>query len=204
MINTETNIVSDTIKKLERLLSQRNAVEIVKEGDYVHAAVMMVLKQSGRNYSMLFIKRQESERDPFSGHMAFPGGRMESVDKSKLETAVRETYEEVGINLNISGRILGSVDDVNPNNPKARDYIVTPYLSVLNEEVTLKPDRGEVEKALWVPMHHLVDDRNTEIRMRERGGRMVKDYAYNYEQYIIWGMTGRILHQFLSFSSHLF
>ncbi len=196
--------MSDTAENLKKLLSSRNANEIFREGDFVHASVMMILKESGQDYSLLFIKRPESERDPFSGHMAFPGGRMESVDKSKLETAIRETYEEVGININSSGRILGSLDDINPNNPRARNYIVTPYLSVLSEKVVLRPDVNEVEKTVWIPMHHLVDDRNAQVRMRERGGRMVKDYAYNYEQYIIWGMTGRILHQFLSFSAHLF
>ncbi len=196
--------MSDAIEKLEHLLIQGNSEEIVKEGDYVHAAVMIVLKQSGPNYSMLFIKRPENERDPFSGHMAFPGGRMESEDRGKDETAIRETIEEVGVDVHKSGRILGSLDDVIPNNPRARNYIVTPYVSLLHEDVVMTLDPGEVEKALWVPMQHLIDDKNTEIRMRERGGRLVKDYVYNYEQYIIWGMTGRILHQFLSFSAHLF
>ena len=196
--------MSDTTKRLEKLLSDRKANEIFREGDFVHAAVMMILKESGQNYSLLFIKRPENDRDPFSGHMAFPGGRMERGDNSKLETAIRETYEEVGININSSGQILGSLDDVNPNNPRARNYIVTPYLSVLNEEVVLRPDVNEVEKTVWVSMHHLIDDRNSQVRIRERDGREVKDYAYNYEEYIIWGMTGRILHQFLSFSAHLF
>ncbi|MCK5710700.1 MAG: hypothetical protein KAI07_09185, partial [Deltaproteobacteria bacterium] len=59
-------------------------------------------------------------------------------------------------------------------------------------------------RTLWIPMHHLVDDRNLGVRIVERDGREVKDYAYQYEQYLIWGMTGRILHQFLSFSAHLF
>ncbi len=196
--------MSDTAENLKKLLSSKNVNEIFREGDFVHASVMMILKESGQGYSLLFIKRPESGRDPFSGHMAFPGGRMESADNSKLETAIRETYEEVGIDVNSSGRILGSLDDVNPNNPRARNYIVTPYLSVLNEEVTIKPDSNEVERTLWVPMHHLVDDRNLEVRIRERDGTEVKDYAYQYEQYLIWGMTGKILHQFLSFSAHLF
>ncbi len=196
--------MSDTILKLEKLLSQRSSKEIIREGDFVHASVMMILKESGQNYSMLFIKRPESEKDPFSGHMAFPGGRMEKDDSSKLETAIRETYEEVGINIIQSARVIGTLHDVNPNNPRARNYVVTPYLSVLNEEVTIIPEAKEVETTLWVPMRHLVDDSNKEIRIRERDGRQVEDYAYNYEQYLIWGMTGRILHQFLSFSAHLF
>lgn len=196
--------MSDTIKKLETLLTQRSSNQITKEGDYVHAAIMMILKQSDPGYSLLFIKRPDNDRDPFSGHMAFPGGRMELDDNSKLDTAVRETLEEVGININRSARVLGALDDVNPNNPRARNYLVTPYLSILEEEVDITPDANEVEKTIWVPMHHLVDDKNTQVRIRVRDGREVKDYAYNYDQYLIWGMTGRVLHQFLSFSSHLF
>jgi 8-oxo-dGTP pyrophosphatase MutT (NUDIX family) len=196
--------MSDTIKKLETLLTQRSSNKITREGDYVHAAIMMILKQSDPGYSLLFIKRPDNDRDPFSGHMAFPGGRMELDDNSKLDTAVRETLEEVGININRSARVLGALDDVNPNNPRARNYVVTPYLSVLEEEVDITPDANEVEKTIWVPLRHLVDDKNTQVRIRVRDGREVKDYAYNYDQYLIWGMTGRVLHQFLSFSSHLF
>lgn len=196
--------MSDTIIELGQLISERISKEIIREGDYVHASVMMILKQHNNTFSLLFIKRPDSEKDPFSGHMAFPGGRMEDSDSSKLETAIRETKEEVGIDINKSGQILGELDDVNPNNPRARNYIVTPYLSILDEEVPIIPDAKEVERTIWVPMPHLVDERNAQVRIRERDGREVEDYAYNYDQYLIWGMTGRILHQFLSFSSHLF
>ncbi len=65
-------------------------------------------------------------------------------------------------------------------------------------------DPREVEKALWIPMAHLLDDKNTETRMRDRGDRMITDYVYHYDGYVIWGMTGRILHHFISFSGHLF
>ena len=196
--------MSDTIKKLEKLLSERSSNSIVRKDDFVHAAVMMILKESDPGYSLLFIKRPENVKDPFSGHMAFPGGRMEEHDTTKLDTAVRETFEEVGININKSARVLGELDDVHPNNPRARNYVVTPYLSILKEEVIITPDYNEVEKAIWVPMNHLVDDKNAQVRIRERDGREFEDYAYNYENYLIWGMTGRVLHQFLSFSSHLF
>ena len=197
-------MMSDTIEKLEQLLINKNTTVNSEEQNYVHAAVMMMLKETDRKYSMLFIKRPENEKDPFSGHMAFPGGRMESIDNGKDQTAVRETIEEVGIDIGKSGRILGSLEDVIPNNPRARNYIVTPYLSLLNEEVSMTLDPREVEKALWIPMAHLLDDKNTETRMRDRGDRMITDYVYYYDGYMIWGMTGRILHHFLSFSGHLF
>ena len=59
--------MSDTTKRLEKLLSDRKAHEIFREGDFVHAAVMMILKESGQDYSLLFIKRPENDRYPFQG-----------------------------------------------------------------------------------------------------------------------------------------
>lgn len=200
----ELRAQNNTVNELEELLRFRNPVKITGDGDFVHAAVMMILGGSPDGLSMLFIKRPESDIDAFSGHMAFPGGKMKEGDKDKLDAAIRETYEEVGVDLYTSGRVIGELDDINPNNPRAINYIVTPYLSMLKEEVLIRPNLYEVEAAVWVPMKHLKDERNFKVRFRERNGKLVEDYVYSFEQYIIWGMTGRILHRFLSFSSHLF
>jgi 8-oxo-dGTP pyrophosphatase MutT (NUDIX family) len=200
----EVGTLNEKARKLERLVKNRIAVKITGEDDIVHAAVMMILRSEPKDLSMLFIKRPESDLDAFSGHMAFPGGKMKKGDESKLHTALRETHEEIGVDLGVSADVLGELDDVNPNNPRASNFIVTPYLSLLKEEVVLKPNILEVEAAVWVPIRHLMDEKNATVRLRERKGRMVEDYVYNYDPYIIWGMTGRIVHQFLSFSSHIF
>ena len=194
----------DTTEELEKLLAGRDPVKLMIDGDFVHAAVMMILKEERNDFSMLFIKRPDSERDAFSGHVAFPGGKMKESDPGKLGTAVRETHEEIGVDIAQSGRVIGELDDVNPNNPRANTYIVTPYLSVLNEEVTLRPSAHEVEAVLWVPVSHLKDERNFKLRLRDTGRGVTEDYAYSFEQYIIWGMTGRILRQFLTLTAHLF
>jgi len=193
-----------TIEKLEKLLAARYPHKLTVEGDFVHAAVMMILKEEPEGSSMLFIKRPDNDSDPFSGHVAFPGGKMKGEDSDKLETAVRETREEIGIDITHSGRVLGELDDVNPNNPRARTYIVTPYVSILKEEVTFTPCDQEVEEVLWVPVYHLMDKKNFKLRLRERDGVLREDYAYMYERYIIWGMTGRILRQFFTLTEHLF
>ncbi|MFI5322036.1 MAG: NUDIX hydrolase [Thermodesulfobacteriota bacterium] len=200
----EIHSQKSTASELEGLLRSRVPLKISGEGDYVHAAVMMILAESAHDLTMLFIKRPESDIDAFSGHMAFPGGKMKEGDKDELVTAIRETYEEVGVDLYTSGRVIGELDDINPNNPRASNYIVTPYVSILKKEVLIKPNLYEVEAVVWIPMRHLKDERNFKTRFRERNGKLVEDYVYGYEQYIIWGMTGRILHRFLSFSSHLF
>lgn len=194
---------SEKIAALERLLKERTPRKIGGEPGLVHAAVMMILKETEEEFSMLFIKRPEAEWDPFSGHMAFPGGKMSEGDNSKLQTAIRETQEEIGVDLGVHGRILGELDDVNPNNPRARGYIVTPYLSFLTVEVPLELDRREVEEAVWVPMEHLRDARNFKVRMRDRDGKLIEDYTYNYGPYLIWGMTGRIVHSFLSITAQI-
>ena len=195
---------NSTIDELERLLRSRTPMKITHEGDFVHAAVMMILSEGLEGLSMLFIKRPESDIDAFSGHMAFPGGKMMEGDESKLATAVRETLEEIGVDLYKNGRVIGELDDINPNNPRAINYIVTPYISIIKEEVSIIPNLYEVEAAVWIPVKHLKDERNFAVRWRERNGILVEDYVYSFEKYIIWGMTGRILHRFLSFSSHLF
>lgn len=194
----------NTIDELEKLLKSRLPVKIEDGGNFVHAAVMMILGESPDGLSMLFIKRPESDVDAFSGHMAFPGGKMKVGDESKLATAIRETHEEIGVDLYACGRVIGELDDINPNSPRANNYIVTPYLSVLREEVLIVPNLYEVEAALWIPVKHLTDGKNFAVRLRERNGELVEDYVYSFGKYIIWGMTGRILHGFFSISSHLF
>ena len=194
----------NTVKELERIVRNRDVVKIDKEQGLVRAAVMVILKEGRSGYSVLFIKRTENEGDVFSGHMAFPGGKMRIADKGTLDTAIRETAEETGIDLNKSGTVIGELDDFYPNNPKANHYVVTPYLSLLEEEVELTLDAAEVADSVWIPIHHLKDPRNQEVRILERKGRLSEDFVFYYRNYEIWGMTGRILHQFLMLFGKLF
>jgi 8-oxo-dGTP pyrophosphatase MutT (NUDIX family) len=193
-----------TVEELEKILRNRDVVKIDKEQKLVRAAVMVILKDGGLGYSVLFIKRTENEGDVFSGHMAFPGGKMRIADKGTLDTAIRETVEETGIDINKSGTVIGELDDFYPNNPKANHYVVTPYLSLLEEEVELTLDAAEVADAVWIPIQHLSDPRNHEVRILERNGRVAEDFVFYYSDYVIWGMTGRILHQFLLLFGKLF
>src|ERR1700680_3050243 len=78
------------------------------------AAVALVLRQGARGLEILLIKRAEHMDDPWSGHVALPGGREEPADASLQETAVRETLEETGIDLARDGEVLGALDDLRP------------------------------------------------------------------------------------------
>ena len=194
----------NTVKELEKIVRTRDVVKINKKQKLVRAAVMIILKEGDPGYSILFIKRTENEGDVFSGHMAFPGGKMRIADRDTRDTAIRETVEETGIDIDKSGTVIGELDDCHPNNPKANHYVVTPYLSFLEEDIELTLDDAEVADAVWIPIHHLNDPRNQEVRILGRKGRVSEDFMFYYRDYVIWGMTGRILYQFLSLFGKLF
>lgn len=191
------------IEELERIIKGRKSIKISRDGDFIHASVMVILREERDRYSMLFIKRREYLSDLFSGHMAFPGGKMQKGDWNKLETAIRETLEETGIDLRKDGRILGELDDVSPVNPRARHYIVTPYVALVGEDIRIKPNE-EVAEFVWIPISNFMDEKTLEIRVIERYGMRLEDFAFHYQKYVIWGMTARILRQFLYLLGHLF
>lgn len=191
------------MEELERILKGRNIKKITRDGIFTPAAVMLILKQEKDGYSILFIKRTESSEDVFSGHMAFPGGKMKEEDENKLRTAVRETFEETGIDLSRDGRIIGELDDFYPVNPRANHYVVTPFVALLTEYTEINPNE-EVAEAVWIPLSHMKDERTLEIRIVEKNKISAKDYFFRYKDYVIWGMTGRILYKFLSLAGHLF
>ncbi len=198
MIN---KIIYRPIKEIKQILVSRNTITESGNG-LIPAAVMIVIKYFKDCNYILFIKRSDVEWDPFSGHMAFPGGKNEKEDKDLLETAYRETLEETGIDLKINGQLLGRLDDCKPNNPMARNIVVTPYISYLDKKVSIIPNY-EVDEALWIPISHLKDESNLEILYKSRDGKIIEDYNYRFNDYVIWGMTGRVLHQFLELFSEL-
>jgi 8-oxo-dGTP pyrophosphatase MutT (NUDIX family) len=168
-----------------------------------NAAVVMILKKSANYSEALFIKRSINDQDVFSGHMAFPGGKKNVDDKTLLDTAIRETYEEVGINLQNKSIILGELDDCKPNNPKARGVVVTPYVSCLADKSVIKIDHKEVSDYIWIPILDLYKQYRTNLS--SYGFEFNKKrYEYRYEDYFIWGLTGRIITQFMELTSDLY
>src|SRR5689334_10230467 len=81
-------------------------------GDERFAAVAAVLRDRGGEAEVLLIRRAQKETDPWSGHMAFPGGRQDPSDRDLLHTAVRETEEEVGLELRPEEHLIGRLDDL--------------------------------------------------------------------------------------------
>ena len=172
-------------------------------GDVVQSAVLLMLHESEGAFRIWFIRRTEHPGDPFSGHVAFPGGKKKDEDETLADTVVREVSEELGFDASRGAEILGEMDFIRPLTPSARRYAVKPFVAVLGGETEFSPNY-EVAECFSVPVSHLLDGKNRDVRKRNRDGVAVDDYVFVYENRIIWGLTGRILNGFLARMSGLF
>ncbi|HYC31199.1 MAG TPA: CoA pyrophosphatase, partial [Gemmatimonadales bacterium] len=178
--------------RLDRLrvgLARHRARTDSGEGPLIWAAVAVVLVPQPD--ALLLIRRAERTGDPWSGHMALPGGRQDPGDPDLTATAVRETAEEVGVELPRAA-LLGSLDDVVPRTPALPPIAVRPYVFALPERppLSLNP---EVASARWVLLDHLLHPRTYHsVRIQIRGED--REFpAYQLEDAIVWGMTERVV-----------
>ena len=141
--------------------------------------------------ALLLIRRAERPGDPWSGQMGLPGGRSNPEDAGLLQTAIRETREEVGISL-LPEELVGPLDDVAPRSPHLPPLMVRPFLFVLARRPAVTPN-AEVAEHLWVEWDSLVHPgsyRPHSIRL----GELVREFpAYHVSPVPVWGMTERIL-----------
>lgn len=191
-------ILSDpTIAKLRSSLSSRRPVEAPEEAGVRKAAVALIFR-AGDDGSpeLLFIKRAEYPGDPWSGQIAFPGGREESGDGSLQETALRETREETGIDLVHEGMVIGVLDDLRPHTIRIPAFIVRPYVTVLARTEPLELS-SEVALAFWIPIGSLAHKELWQEDTVTARGVQINARVFHHEDHVIWGMTERILAQLL-------
>lgn len=148
------------IQRLRSRLASRAVVEAPIRAESKLAAVAVLVRvvdpadQRGGDAELLFIKRAILARDPWSGHVAFPGGRYEVGDASLVQTAFRETREELDIDLVKSGLLIGQLDDIAPRSPSLPPVIVRPFVTVVSSDVAMHPN-NEVAGAFWVRVSQL-------------------------------------------------
>ena len=177
-------------RRIEAALADRPRRVVEQEG-LIPAAVLLLLTNRGGPH-VVFAKRTERVAH-HKGQFSFPGGVVETWDGSRLETALREAKEEIGLPSS-AVEILGMLDDTET---RATQFVITPFVGLIRDPVSYTPDGKEIERVLEVPLEALLDPANFRVEMWERNGEVQPVYFYEHGGETIWGATARILKQFL-------
>jgi len=184
---------------VEKLATIGSAADLpVQSDDSPRAAVASILREGPEGAEVFFIRRAESPKDPWSGHIAFPGGRHEPEDASLRVTAIRETREEVGIDL-ARAELVARLPDVPAFiRSKRGRVVVTPFVFAMREEVAPTLNY-EVAGTLWVPLASFArgDGKGTYAFTWEDKPYELPCYRLEPDKHVLWGMTHRMLESML-------
>lgn len=196
--------------ELRRALERHEPRLAVDADDVPRAAVAMIFaprdasapeaigeerSATGAATDVLLIRRAEVDGDPWSGHMAFPGGRESADDADLIETARRETREETGIDF-ARERVVGRLDDYHPSSPGLPPIVIAPFVVWLPEKAPIEPNH-EIAGHLWVPFPVLADPVHRSSFTLHRGEHSRTFVTIEYEGHTIWGLTFNIVSQLL-------
>ncbi len=182
------------------LVEARLAARIVAEPDPAperRAAVAIVLRLA-ETPDVLLMKRVEHDGDPWSGQISLPGGGREPEDVDLFATAVRETREEVGIDLARHGRPLGRLT---PIHARARGRLLAMDVSPFVFELTgaVEPVVGEeAREAFWFPIDAALRGDLDRPFPYDHDGVIHELPSWHYEGRVVWGMTHRIVSTLLA------
>lgn len=190
-----TSVQHPELTRIQGALAVRAARPAERDEPFGEAAVALVLYPDADGLEALFIKRATRAGDPWSGQIALPGGRRHHGEDSLVQTAVRETFEEIGLDLAAQGELLGELDELRPRNPGLPPVIVRPYVFAIRERPVLVLNE-EVADAFWVPLSSVYDPaQRKEITIHFSNAHLRRS-AIAVGEHDIWGLTEHILRTF--------
>jgi 8-oxo-dGTP pyrophosphatase MutT (NUDIX family) len=181
---------------IERLLASLTVGEQTRPPDdgRKRAAVAALLHDEEPGPRVLLMKRTERDSDPWSGHISLPGGRLDASDPHLLQTAIRETHEELGIDLS-GARLIGRLPVLSPLTSGPNGMEVTPFVFVTSVAVEPQPS-PEAQSAFWLPVDLAASGALDDTYTYPGTSRTFP--SWRFESHTIWGLTWRILGDLLA------
>ncbi len=177
-------------KRIRAILADRDRHRKDDPG-LVCAAVLIPLLCKDGEWHVLLTQRTQSV-EHHKGQISFPGGACDPEDENLRATALRETYEEIGVPPEAVA-VLGALDDF----PTVTGFVVTPYVGVIPHPFAYRLNTHEVEAVIEVPLSFLRDPAHLRMEQREHGGRIYDVHAWDYRlgphTYTVWGATAHML-----------
>jgi len=183
--------MEESATELIRRILTENPKKTVVDSSLTPAGVTLLLYPKDGEYCILLNKRTDTV-DDHKGEISFPGGRKDPEDKTLLDTALRETHEEMGISPD-DVDVLGEIDDV----PTNTSYLISTFVGTIPYPYEFAPSEAEVAEVLEVPISALMDINSARDEVRVRDGELVNSVSYSYDGHLIFGATARILSRFL-------
>jgi 8-oxo-dGTP pyrophosphatase MutT (NUDIX family) len=162
------------------------------------AAVAAILRAGPAGPELLLIRRAENPRDHWSGHMAFPGGRVEARDPDSFAAAQRETLEEIGLSLSSHAASLGRLSTVLAKaHGKPLPMVITPFVFHLPKTPSLALNH-EVQEVVWIPLSYFVEPKHRDSMEWPVTGISLRLPCYRFEGRLIWGLTLKMIDELLT------
>ena len=181
-------------ERLRSMLIQRAPAICLPDASRRQAAVLLPLFKNATDYHLVFTKRTDTLKH-HKGQVSFPGGSFEPADGDLLTTALRESYEEVGIQPDHVS-ILGRLDDLATF---STNFTISPFVGLIPYPYPFRPNPVEVAMVFDVPVSVLADPAVGRSYVRARDdGATIEDYEFSINGQVIWGATARIVRHLLS------
>ena len=174
-----------------RNLLAENPKKTINDPSLIPAGVMLLLYPKDGEYCILLNKRT-NHVEHHKGEISFPGGSKDEEDATLLDTALRETHEEMGIRPQDID-VLGELDDT-PTNSR---FLINAYVGTIPYPYDFKPSAIEVAEVLEVPVSVLMDESTIREEVRIIDGELVNRPAYSWRKHLIYGATARVLTRFM-------
>jgi 8-oxo-dGTP pyrophosphatase MutT (NUDIX family) len=181
------------LDRLQQVLRERVRQGIDVTPPLMRAGVLIPLLFRGNGVELLFTRRTDTVLT-HKGQISFPGGQQEETDVETVETALRESYEEIGLEPS-RVTVLGELDDVFTS---VSGFVITPVVGLVDGKIDeLRPAPDEVKSLLMVPVTTLLEPEVHTTETRAFESQRYRIHYYRVGDDVIWGATGRIVYQFL-------